>query len=73
MLVKCNGKEGMREAGGRRFESQVMQVCIFRQKNRSLTLYMASRGGWLEYFLFCCFRLLGGFFIFWTRICRGRP
>ena len=27
MLVQCNGKEGMREAGGRRFESQVMQVC----------------------------------------------
>ena len=27
--------------------------------------------GWLEYFLFCCFRLLGGFFLFWTRICRS--
>ena len=50
VIVWCDGKEGSREAWGRQFESQVMQVCIFRQKWYLKTIELVVVAGCLEYF-----------------------
>ena len=59
VIVWCGGKEGVCKAWGRRFESQMMQMCIFRKKmvpghNRSYG------GGWLlGFFLFSVHGFVG--------------